>query len=45
MVVQDMRLRSTTFKEKLKITVGAAAALVIVGWMLVLAIALLASAR
>jgi hypothetical protein len=37
--------RPYTPKEKARITAGAAAALVIVGWMLVLAIAFLAVAR
>jgi hypothetical protein len=35
------RMRAYTFKEKAKITAGAVAALVIVGWVVVLAIAFL----
>jgi hypothetical protein len=35
--------RPTTAKEKAKITAGAVAALVIVGWMAILAIAVLAA--
>jgi hypothetical protein len=35
-------MRADTFKEKARITAGAVAALVIVGWLLVLAIAFLA---
>jgi hypothetical protein len=35
--------RPTTLKEKTGITAGAVAALVIVGWMIVLAIAILAA--
>jgi hypothetical protein len=35
-------MRAYTFKEKTQITAGAVAALVIVGWLLVLAIAFLA---
>jgi len=37
--------RPSTPREKARITAGAVAALVIVGWMMVLAIAFLASAR
>jgi hypothetical protein len=36
-------MRSTTTKQKLGITAGAAASLVIVGWIVVLAIAFLAT--
>jgi hypothetical protein len=36
-------LRGTTTKEKLKITAGAAASLVIVGWLVVLAIVFLSA--
>ena len=36
-------MRSTTTKQKLEITAGAAASLVIVGWIVVLAIAFLAT--
>ena len=35
--------RPLTFKEKAKVTAGAVAALVIVGWMVVLAIAFLSA--
>jgi hypothetical protein len=35
-------MRAYTFREKARITAGAVAALVIVGWLLVLAIAFLA---
>jgi hypothetical protein len=35
-------MRAYTFKEKARITAGAVASLVIVGWLLVLAIAFLA---
>jgi hypothetical protein len=35
-------MRADTFKEKARITAGAVAALVIVGWLMVLAIAFLA---
>jgi hypothetical protein len=35
-------MRAYTFSEKARITAGAVAALVIVGWLLVLAIAFLA---
>jgi len=35
--------RPTTLKEKAKITAGAATALVIVGWMVVLALAFLSA--
>jgi hypothetical protein len=34
-------MRDTTFKEKTRITAGAVAALVIVGWLAVLAMAFL----
>jgi hypothetical protein len=34
-------MRAYTFKEKARITAGAVAALVIVGWLLVLAVAFL----
>jgi len=40
-----MRPRPSTFKQKAKITAGAIASLVIVGWILVLAIAFLSIAR
>jgi hypothetical protein len=36
-------MRACTLKEKARITAGAVAALVIVGWLLVLAIAFLAA--
>jgi hypothetical protein len=36
-------MRAYTLKEKVRITAGAVAALVIVGWLLVLAIAFLAA--
>jgi hypothetical protein len=35
--------RPYTFKEKAKITAGAVAALIIVGWMVVIAIAILSA--
>jgi hypothetical protein len=34
-------MRAYTFKEKTRITVGAVAALVIVGWLMVIAVAFL----
>ena len=37
------RMRPTTTKEKLRITAGAAASLVIVGWIVVLAIVVLSA--
>ena len=37
----EFRMRGYTTKEKLKITVGAVAALVIVGWAVVLAVTFL----
>jgi len=37
----EQRMRDYTFKEKARVTAGAAAALVIVGWLAVLAIAFL----
>jgi hypothetical protein len=40
-----LRHRPFTFKEKAKITAGAVASLVIVGWVLALAIAFLSAAR
>lgn len=36
-------MRNTTFQEKAKITAGAVAALVIVAWLLVIALALLSA--
>ena len=38
-----MAMRGTTLKEKARITVGAAAALVIVGWLAVIAVALMSA--
>lgn len=38
-----MRDYSTTWKEKAKITAGAVASLVIVGWVVVLALAILSA--
>jgi hypothetical protein len=36
-------MRATTTKEKLRMTAGAAASLVIVGWIVVLAVAFLSA--
>jgi hypothetical protein len=38
-----MAMRDTTRKEKARITVGAVAALVIVGWLAVIAVALMSA--
>ena len=38
-----MAMRATTLKEKARITVGAVAALVIVGWLAVIAVALMSA--
>jgi hypothetical protein len=40
---QGMAMRGTTLKEKARITVGAVAALVIVGWLAVIAVALMSA--
>jgi hypothetical protein len=36
-------MRGTTFKEKVKITAGAASALVIVGWLVAIALAVMSA--
>jgi hypothetical protein len=40
---QGMAMRDTTLKEKARITAGAVAALVIVGWLAVIAVALMSA--
>ena len=40
---QGMAMRDTTLKQKARITAGAVAALVIVGWLAVIAVALMSA--
>lgn len=40
---QEMAMRGTTLKEKARITAGAVTALVIVGWLAVIAVALMSA--